>query len=84
MDEPALPLTVDIELWEAVADAVRPTFADSYLSGAIQIGRNVTPHTAIAYDRLTANEKAAQAMDGLNIKLVRPLPFGHPQRMDGV
>lgn len=80
MVEPHLPLTVSRELWEKVADAVSPQFADSYLSGATQFGTRVTPHTVIAFERLTANARAMRCFEGLH--LLKPLPFGHPDRPD--
>lgn len=80
MAEPELPLTVSRELWDAVAEAVSPAFADSYLSGATQFGTRVTPHTVIAFERLMANVKAAKCFEGLH--LLKPLPFGHPDRPD--
>lgn len=82
MAEPRLPLTVDYGVWRAVADAVRPEFADSYLSGAVQIGKHVTTRTAVAYDRLIAHRQATAALADLDIKLVRCLPFNHPNRVD--
>lgn len=80
MLEPKLPLTVSRQLWDAVADAVNPNFADSYLSGATQFGTRVTPHTVIAFERIMANEQARRCF--ADLQLLKPLPFGHPDRPD--
>ncbi len=83
MFKPELPLTVPQETWDAIADAVRPTFADSYLSKAIQTGTRLTPHTTIAYDRLRKEPAAMAALHDLKIILIRPLPFAHLDRPNG-
>lgn len=82
MPEPKLPLTVDRSLWDAVAEAVRPTFADSYLSGASQFFDRLLPHTVTAYERLKAEPWAMKAIADAGLKLSKPLPFGHPDRPD--
>ncbi len=81
--EPALPLTVPRSLWDAVAEAVRPTYADSYLSGAEVKGETLWPHTTIAYDRLMKEPFAVKAITDLGLRLVRPLPFADPRRPNG-
>ncbi len=78
--EPQLPLTVQLETWEAIAEAVRPTYADSYLSGASQLGTRLTPHTLIAYERLHKEPAAMAALRELKIILIKPLHFAHPDR----
>ena len=82
MAEPRLALTVNYDVWRAVADAVRPEFADSYLSGAAQIGNRITTHTIVAFERLQASKQAAAALDQMAITLIKPLPFGHADRVD--
>ena len=81
MAEPKLPIgNVPLALWHAVATAVRPTFADSYLAHGYMNGASLTPYTLIGYKRLKANRDAMRALG--SIRLVQPLPFGHPDRPD--
>lgn len=82
MPEPRLPLTVPMRLWQAVAEATYPAFADSYLSGADHIGQRITAHTTIAYDRMVRNHKVMAAFQVEDFALVKPLPFGHHDRPD--
>lgn len=82
MLEPKLPLTVARQLWDAVAEAVNPNFADSYLSGATQFGTRVTPHTVIAFERIMASGAARKCFADLGLTLLKPLPFGHRDRPD--
>ncbi len=82
MGKPELPLTVPREIWDAVAVAVRPTYADSYLSGAHVEGQNLVPHTVTAYLRLKENAAVIGVIGSFGLKLWRPLPFGHPDRPD--
>lgn len=82
MANPKLPLTVPRALWDAIANDVRPEFADSYLSKAIVAGRTITPHTTIAYDRLRQHTWASKIIADLGFTLIKPLRFGHPDRPD--
>lgn len=68
------------EVWEAVALAVRPPFADSYLARAAVNEKVIRPHTLIAYDRLHAEPYAISAIEREGYTLAKPLYFGHPSR----
>lgn len=81
---PNLPLTVSGALWRAMVLRVRPTFADSYLSGAKQTAKHLSPHTVTAYQRLRDSREAMQVFAEFGLKLVKPLPFGHPDRPDAL
>lgn len=82
MAEPRLPLTVDYALWKSVAAAVRPEYADSYLSRAVQVGNTLLPYTTIAYDRLKRERAVMEILDDLGLKLTKPLHVGHRDRAD--
>ena len=72
--QPRLMLTVPEATWQAMASMVRPTFADSYLSGAIQNGATLTPRGKVAYDRLRENPYAVECLRSLNLTLGKPIP----------
>ncbi len=61
-----------LALWQAVAEAVRPTFADSYLARAVVIGRDLWPKTVIAYERLAHDAGASRAIKNLGYVLKKP------------
>ena len=84
MAEPQLALTVPRKVWDAMANDVRPTFADSYLSGARVVGERITPHTMTAYLALTANKWAMKSLVDVGLQLIKPLRYGHPDRPDFV
>lgn len=67
-----LDRSMPLLLWQAVADAVRPTFADSYLARAVVVGRELWPKTTIAYLRLSRDPGAARAIKNLGYVLRRP------------
>ncbi len=82
MNGPQLPLTVSESLWNAMAKDIRPEFADSYLSGAKQTASTLTPHTVTAYRRLAEHTWAKKIIPAHGLTLLKPLPFGHPDRPD--
>ena len=72
--EPKLGLQSGFPLavWTAVAEAVRPTFADSYLARAICEEGWVIPKTRIAYDRLRDEPAAVEAIEACGFRLKEP------------
>ena len=84
MPEPHVSVRVDRRIWDAVASAVRPSFANNYLGRAIQAGQSITPNTVIAYEALTRNPDAFDALRKLGVGIIKPLHFGHPDRPDTI
>lgn len=70
---------VDAEIYRAVAKAVSPDFAYSYLMRASQIGNIITPHTKLAWSRLIESRAAMSALGIHRIKLQQPANW-HPGR----
>lgn len=70
MDSP-----VDAEIYQAVATAVSPDFAFSYLVKAEQHGRRITPFTRTAWERLTTNPYAMEVFNRQCVTIVRPEPW---------
>jgi hypothetical protein len=75
-------LDVSDRLWQAVAEDCGVPFADSYLCLAREINDRLTAHTLTAYKALRANKWAMAAFRELGIRLIEPLPIGHPDRPD--
>lgn len=71
----SLENAVDEEIYRAVADAVSPDYAFSYLLKAEQFGRRLVPFTRVAWDRLVTNPYAMDALNRLGVTLVRPEPW---------
>lgn len=71
-----LDLSMPYPLWEAVAKAVRPSFADSYLARAVVVDNELWPKTTIAYDRLRQEGAAMRAIAKLGYVLKRPARNG--------
>ena len=69
---PQLPLTVPLDLWEAMAMATSPEYADSYLSGAEVHNGRLLPRTKIGWTRLRDNGAAMHALRRNNITLIEP------------
>ncbi len=67
-----------LRLWQAVADAVKPTFADSYLAKAVVVDRDLWPKTTIAYDRLSRDGAARQAVKNQGFVLRAPVTGAEP------
>lgn len=82
MPEPRLHLTVSRLTWDKIARAAGADFADSYLSGAIESGSRLTTRTTVAHSRLIQNPAAMRAFSDLGLRLMCPLPVGHPDRPD--
>lgn len=57
-----MPDPIDGAVYEAVADAVSPEFAFSYLLKAKQINKTIIPHTVTGWERLVANPYAMKAI----------------------
>lgn len=72
---PKLPLTVDRELWDAMAKATSREFADSYLSGAEQTLAKLLPRTVTAWERLKQDRHAMLVLKRAGLTLVKPPPF---------
>jgi hypothetical protein len=71
-DQPKLPLTVPLALWETMARETYAAFADSYLSGAELSGATLRTKTFMAYSRIAGNGAALRVLRDLNIRLVKP------------
>lgn len=72
---------VNREIYLAVAKAVSPEFAFSYLGVAAQYGRAIIPHTHIAWERLRGSYAAMKVLEGFRVELQEPEPW-HPGRDD--
>jgi hypothetical protein len=72
---PRLPLTVDLALWEAVAEATDGRYADSYLSGADHHQDRLLPRTQTAWMRLKDNRFVMHVLTSMGVKLIKPPPF---------
>lgn len=67
-------LTVPLGLWKAVSAATSPSFADSYLSGAIVQDGALIAKTKTAFNHLTASGPASSALDGFGLTAKAPCP----------
>ena len=72
---PNLPVTVDYDFHLAMAKAVTPEFADSYLSGAELYRGVLLPRTHIAWERLKDNAAAMGVIRKHGVKLKEPPYF---------
>lgn len=63
------------EIYVAVAKAVSPEFAFSYLGVAQQLGRVITPHTHIAWERLRDSFAVQTVFRERQVLLREPVPF---------
>lgn len=66
---------VNREIYVAVAKAVSPEFAFSYLGVAAQHGRVITPHTHVAWERLRDSFAARKVFEGYRVILQEPTPY---------
>lgn len=66
---------VDEDIYRAVAEAVSPEFAFSYLVKAEQRGRSIIPFTYTAWTRLRDSYQASEALRRMKVTLVRPEPY---------
>lgn len=71
-DQPKLPLTVPPSLWEAMAGATYPAFADSYLSGATINGPTLRTKTNTARSRIMASSPALRVLTDFGLSLAPP------------
>jgi hypothetical protein len=71
--KPAFQLSVPEAVWQAVAGAQNPAFADSYLFGATLSHRTLHPRTVTAY--LALKERASHCLKAVGIDLAKPEPF---------
>lgn len=72
---PRLPLTVDMDLWKAVAEATSGAYADSYLSGADHYQGRLLPRTQTAWMRLKDNRFAMHVLNSMGVNLIKPPAF---------
>lgn len=84
--EPAWPLTVSRELWDAFAETFSPEFSDSWLYGAKIVGKSLIPRTQTGYRKLkdccfvSKSKNQTHSAGGnilieLGLDLAKPLPF---------
>lgn len=66
---------VNREIYVAVAKAVSPEFAFSYLGVAAQYGGVIVPHTHMAWERLRASYAAMKVFREMRVMLKEPTPF---------
>lgn len=74
--KPSLPITVPLELHDAMADATSKEFAISYLCGALVSDGLLLPRTDIAKERLLASPEACRVLNA------HGLHIGRSQRRD--
>jgi hypothetical protein len=72
---PNLPLTVPREFYDCIAVACGEMFADSYLSGGELHGMTLLPRTHKAWERLTENRGAMDALRRAKVVLKEPPYF---------
>lgn len=72
---PNLALTVPYDLWEKIAGATSPEFADSYLSGAELHAGRLLPRTQTAWERLAQSWPAKEVFRQEKITVIKPPPF---------
>lgn len=83
-ERPLFPLTVPRSLWDAVAEAVNPEYADSYLWDArLLAGQRLMPRTVMAFERLRDNWAVKQLFKTMEIELEKPTkpPEQHVRKM---
>lgn len=68
-------MPVDRDIYDAVAKAVSPEFAFSYLVKAEQHGRTIIPFTVTAFKKLSGSFYAMNVLSAMNVRLQRPIPF---------
>ncbi len=68
-------IPVDEDIYLAVAEAVSPEFAFSYLVKAEQRGRQIIPFTLTAWTRLRDSYPACEALRRMKATLVKPEPY---------
>lgn len=74
-----MPDPVDAKIYEAVAKAVSPEFAFSYLVKAKQINSVIIPHTVTGWERLVQSFPAMKAFRENGYTLRKP-DLWHPGR----
>lgn len=73
---PKWQITVPQSLYDAIADPLGEPYADSYLWGAVVRGSNLIPHTVTAWERLTQNFNAREAIKAQKLTIIKPAPWG--------
>lgn len=68
-----LPMTVPMDLYAAMVQAVGQPFTDSYLCGAVVIEKVLRPRTAFARDKLAESKAAMRILAEDYIVLGKPL-----------
>ena len=72
---PNLPVTVDYDFYQAMANGTSQTFADSYLSGA-ELHRGILlPRTHLAWERLMESWAAKKVLFEQKVVLKEPPYF---------
>lgn len=69
------PMTLPLELYDAVCERVDQAFADSYLTGATLANRKLTPRTLTAYGKMRDSFEFKKLLSDAGIELVKPLPI---------
>jgi hypothetical protein len=67
------PMTLPVELYDAVCERISQEFADSYLTGAVLVGRKLTPRTLTAYDKMRDVFEFRQFLAETQLELAKPL-----------
>lgn len=71
-EAPQWELSVPRAVWDRVAEAVSPGFADAYLYGARIANRQLFARTRTGYRAL---KRVSQILEGVGLKLVEPPLF---------
>lgn len=69
------PMTLPVELYDAVCERIGQEFADSYLTGATLEARKLTPRTLTAYEKMRDVVEFRKFLAEVQIELIKPLPF---------
>lgn len=73
---PAFPMDVPDAVYEAVANASTPEFADSYLYGAtVQPGGKLTMRTLTGYNAMRDKGSVMAALSRLGLTMEKPTPY---------
>lgn len=75
---PAWPLSVPRDFYDAVADECGAPFADSYLFGGAVTGSRFLPRTLTGFEKLNDRPDFHRVMAKLEMTMVQPLPYAGP------
>lgn len=76
--DPAFPLTVPRDFYNAVADVAGAPFADSYLWGADLYDGKLLPRTQIGWERISERTEVMDVLAKLKVTLVKPPLYRGP------